>query len=193
MKDVKAKSKSVSLVPQLWEQIETKAAATYGGNRSTYIRELIEQDLYNTTPVTTSCAPSIEKPILHLIRSNAPLIEHLYHKAYEVNGGPPENFDERLLLKCLLEQSLHLIAKHYEQDFRACTDIDLCSLIDQAKDFTTFQERARLATDYVRRPESIAAAEDHGVITQKDRQKAKTKYPPEFYPEYTPNAKPKPA
>ena len=43
----KAKSKSVSLAPDLWEQIEAKASKEYGGNRSAYIRDLAKQNLSN--------------------------------------------------------------------------------------------------------------------------------------------------
>ncbi|MDQ8206189.1 hypothetical protein QEH52_01615 [Coraliomargarita sp. SDUM461003] len=45
MTQEKSKSKSVSLLPSLWEKVEAKAAQQYGTNRSTYIRELIEKDL----------------------------------------------------------------------------------------------------------------------------------------------------
>lgn len=40
----KARSKSVSLPPALWTEIEEHAAKHYGGNRSAYLRELYERD-----------------------------------------------------------------------------------------------------------------------------------------------------
>lgn len=41
---MKARSKSVSLPPALWDEIEAHAAKHYGGNRSAYIRTLFERD-----------------------------------------------------------------------------------------------------------------------------------------------------
>ena len=166
----------------MWVKIEAEAQATHGGNRSTYLRKLVEADLSERSDSDHKAAAidyesSIETPILHLIRSRCAGIEHLYHKAYAANGGPPEDFDERLILSRLLEQALGLIAKHYEADFRVVTDIDLARLLEEAKDDDTFQERARRATDYVRRPESIAAAADHGITTQAERQGARHNKP----------------
>ena len=51
----------------------------------------------------------------------------------------------------------------------------------------------QVAYDLVADGDCESMAEAMKVATKKDRQKAKTKYPPEFYPEYILNAKPKPA
>lgn len=40
----KSVSKSVSLPPDMWDRVEARAAAHYGGNRSSYMRMLIERD-----------------------------------------------------------------------------------------------------------------------------------------------------
>lgn len=44
MDDPKAVSKSVSLLPDLWERVDAKAKASHG-SRSDYIRELITADM----------------------------------------------------------------------------------------------------------------------------------------------------
>lgn len=41
----KAKSKSVTLTPSLWNRIDDQANRYYGSNRSNYIRNIIEEDL----------------------------------------------------------------------------------------------------------------------------------------------------
>ena len=41
----KAKSKSVSLLPSLWEKVEQRASEDFGGNRSDYIRKLVDADI----------------------------------------------------------------------------------------------------------------------------------------------------
>jgi hypothetical protein len=55
----KAKSKSVSLLPRLWEQVEAKAEASYRGNRSDYFRELAERDLNGVPQSHEALAPSV--------------------------------------------------------------------------------------------------------------------------------------
>lgn len=47
MDNEKAKSKSVTLTPSLWEDVEKYAFTFYGGNRSQYIKDLIKADLKN--------------------------------------------------------------------------------------------------------------------------------------------------
>jgi hypothetical protein len=47
----KAKSKSVTLMPDLWERVEKRASRPeYSGNRSLYIRELLLRDLDGSSP-----------------------------------------------------------------------------------------------------------------------------------------------
>jgi hypothetical protein len=170
MDDEKSKSKSVSLLPSIWEKVEQVAASRYGGNRSIYIRELIERDLNNNTALPPT-DPTLKKPILALIRSRAAGIEHLYHTAYQLRGGEPDGFDERVLLSRLLEQSLYLIAQNQAQDFKACTISELSDLLSRAKNFTTTGKCTLAATDYVRRPETIA-----GRVAQ--QKQFTQKYPP---------------
>ena len=48
----KAKSKSVSLLPELWEKVEAKALEGFSGNRSRYFQQLVENDLAGTSRAT---------------------------------------------------------------------------------------------------------------------------------------------
>lgn len=57
--DDKARSKSVSLVPSLWEKIEHKAATEFGGNRSEYFRQLAEDDLAGKVQEAAPTSPHI--------------------------------------------------------------------------------------------------------------------------------------
>jgi hypothetical protein len=55
----KAKSKSVSLLPSLWERVEEKALKSHEGNRSSYIRKLVERDLAETNDVPDALSSTI--------------------------------------------------------------------------------------------------------------------------------------
>lgn len=59
--ETKAKSKSVSFLPELWETIETVAEKGYGSNRSAYLRQLVERDLKGLSIGTPQSAFSIEE------------------------------------------------------------------------------------------------------------------------------------
>lgn len=52
-------SKSVSLPPDMWERVEARAAARYNGNRSSYVRMLIERDERGESQRQTSISPTI--------------------------------------------------------------------------------------------------------------------------------------
>lgn len=49
----KAKSKSVSLTPELWEKVEAKVTSIYG-TRSAYFKTLVERDLNDDDPAKSS-------------------------------------------------------------------------------------------------------------------------------------------
>lgn len=55
----KAKSKSVSLLPILWEKVEEKALKSHEGNRSSYIRKLVERDLAGPDQGPDALSPTI--------------------------------------------------------------------------------------------------------------------------------------
>jgi hypothetical protein len=68
----KSKSKSVSLEPELWDRVETKASADYAGNRSAFIRELVVAALDGQEPT------SLKDVIVDLARRLRPdRAEHL--------------------------------------------------------------------------------------------------------------------
>lgn len=55
----KAKSKSVSLLPSLWEKVEEKSLKSHEGNRSSYIRRLVERDLAEQGSAPDALSPKI--------------------------------------------------------------------------------------------------------------------------------------
>lgn len=52
-------SKSVSLPPDMWDRVEARASAHYGGNRSSYMRMLVERDEKGMTQRQTSISATI--------------------------------------------------------------------------------------------------------------------------------------
>jgi len=71
--DPKAKSKSVSFLPDLWVTVEEIAGKRYGGNRSAYLRELVERDLNGISIGTPQSAFSLDD-VAAFHRSEAALL-----------------------------------------------------------------------------------------------------------------------
>lgn len=55
----KAKSKSVSLPPSMWDEVEAYAAEHHGGNRSAYLRLLYERDKAERAKRRSPVSPTI--------------------------------------------------------------------------------------------------------------------------------------
>lgn len=112
MDEPKAVSRSVSLLPELWERVEAKAAADWGGNRSAYIRSLAERDLEESPPLLGG------DPLLHLVRLIRPdkfeAAEFVISRAKERDG----KFNEKDFLGELLRASVAFLDEFEPDQFR---------------------------------------------------------------------------
>lgn len=108
MSDEKAKSKSVSLLPSLWDQVEAKAKKSYGGNRSTYIRELVLADLEGRAqPLPAADSPEL---LLQLYQQYAPALIPELRRALQEQPAR----DQSRILHYLLDSLLDYLVDHYE-------------------------------------------------------------------------------
>lgn len=101
----KAKSKSVSLVPSLWLQVEAKAAAEYGGNRSDYLRTLVEQDLAGAVSIPAASDPRfLEKLFAAILPSRAERFHRLWDTRTKLSESPPSQAEMvEALLRTLIK------------------------------------------------------------------------------------------
>ena len=142
----KAKSKSVSLQPELWDRAEAKAARHYGSNRSSYIRTLIENDLAGAE---TSPNPTDERAVETLVSAYAPALAQETKEWFEDAGMSQRRFLAQLVYHLTSAASE---GTHTPQEFLAAVETLDPELI----------ERALKAT--LRRMErhALKAAEDPG-------------------------------
>lgn len=100
----KAKSKSVSLQPDLWAQVEARAAQTHGKNRSAYIRDLVEADLAGKT-----AAAIRDDAIVALAKVYTPAMASGFEKRAVTALLVGKSFNQPLILARLLEGLDHAL------------------------------------------------------------------------------------
>lgn len=79
-------------MPKLWERVEAKALKEYSGNRSSYIRELVEDDLNGAT-----VTPFTPKQIDQWIDDEVSLIEAGRIALKALRADTPKEEREKLL------------------------------------------------------------------------------------------------
>jgi hypothetical protein len=109
----KAVSKSVSLLPSLWEKVEAKAKADFGDNRSSYFRELAIADLEGGGVGRDS--------LVDLARRFHPgLADEIRALCYEADGTTLR-FSQSKLLSRLIEATALALRAQVEAEKRLAT------------------------------------------------------------------------
>lgn len=135
----KSKSKSVSMVPSLWQRVEEKAG-TGAGARSHYIRNLVERDLEQDS----QCAElDAETPLTSLITSYFGYILPRYKRAQSKIG----EFDEVLFLRNLIEQGIIAMNKGWHKKLNIYDEEEIQRTIDDIFEMNMSQSQAK---DYIK-------------------------------------------
>ena len=143
----KAKSKSVSLFPALWEKVEKKAKSEYSGNRSNYIRELIEADL-EADPETNTPELTLNKCIIEIAHQFLP--RHVPYIARNLEGRDQGEILEQFL-KTLSGKTNLDVFKDYLTDLgvpeKQVHNAAAKELLDDAQNVTLLTDEQRRSLD----------------------------------------------
>jgi Arc/MetJ-type ribon-helix-helix transcriptional regulator len=106
--EIKSKSKSVSLPPDMWERVEATATKRYGGNRSAYLRELVERDERGESQRTTAISPTILQDLaaIYLPTRAAQLTDELVRPA---KADPANTINQPVVLENVLAAILRAL------------------------------------------------------------------------------------
>lgn len=174
--ETKALSKSVSLLPALWDRVEAKASKAFGGNRSSYFRSLAEADLGRTGEGAGSNA------LVELARRYHPgIAEDLNALCFEKDGVTPRISQSQLLNRLLEATALALRAqKETEERFgTARTSAIQAELARLRQIEDSFFQIAATITGYVPQPNSdLLVAEPPARDAKATKPKGRQQRPP---------------
>lgn len=138
----KSKSKSVSLPPDMWDRIEARASARYGGNRSAYLRELVERDERGEAQRVSALSATVLQDLaaVYLPTRAAQLTDELVRPA---KANPADAIDQPVVVENFLGGLLRALR---EPGFEPEAPFDLADAATRARwDKITSERIAELA------------------------------------------------